>query len=109
MHIIARSTMTSRPSELAKSQSRRLTPRSQSSSGGGEQEDENENKNDEGDDADSNEDEDEEGAEEEPKLKYTRMTEVLGGVYRNGDATSAFVVAGDKMVWISFISYSGSN
>ncbi len=43
-------------------------------------------------------DEDEEGEEEEPKLKYTRLTGSLSTVYRNGDATSAFIVAGDKMV-----------
>ncbi|KAL3426443.1 putative vacuolar assembly protein [Phlyctema vagabunda] len=42
---------------------------------------------DEGDDED----------EDEPKLKYARMTSHLGPVYRNGDATSAFLVAGDKM------------
>lgn len=43
------------------------------------------------------EDEEDE-AEEEPKLKYTRLTSSLGPVYRNGDATSTFLVAGDKMV-----------
>ena len=45
---------------------------------------------------------DEEGGEaeedEEPKLKYTRLTSSLGNVYRNGDATSAALVAGDKLV-----------
>ncbi|KAA8566420.1 hypothetical protein MFRU_067g00200 [Monilinia fructicola] len=41
--------------------------------------------------------EDEEEEEEEPKLKYARMTSHLGPVYRNGDATSTFLVAGDKM------------
>lgn len=49
----------------------------------------------EGDDEDDEEDEEE---DEEPKLKYARLTPNLGPVYRNGDATSAFVVAGDKMV-----------
>lgn len=44
-------------------------------------------------------DDDEDDTEEEPKLKYTRLTSSLGPVYRNGDATSAFMVAGDKMVW----------
>lgn len=44
----------------------------------------------------SEEEEDEE--EEEPKLKYARMTSHLGPIYRNGDATSTFLVAGDKMV-----------
>jgi hypothetical protein len=48
---------------------------------------------------DDDEDEDEEGEDEEPKLKYTRLTGSLGPVYRNGDATSIFMVAGDKMVW----------
>jgi hypothetical protein len=43
-------------------------------------------------------DDDEEGEDEEPKLKYTRLTSSLGPVYRNGDATSTFMVASDKMV-----------
>jgi hypothetical protein len=44
-------------------------------------------------------DDDEEDAEdEEPKLKYNRLTSNLLPLYRNGDATSTFVVAGDKMV-----------
>lgn len=47
----------------------------------------------EGEHDDSDDDED-----EEPKLKYARLTQHLGPVYRNGDATSAFLVAGDKMV-----------
>ncbi|KAL2130933.1 hypothetical protein VTI74DRAFT_5738 [Chaetomium olivicolor] len=42
--------------------------------------------------------EDEEEEDEEPKLKYARLTQHLGPVYRNGDATSAFLVAGDKMI-----------
>ncbi|CAJ2509633.1 Uu.00g146590.m01.CDS01 [Anthostomella pinea] len=59
------------------------------------------------DDGDEHDDEDEEHSEEddeedeeedEPKLKYARLTHHLGPVYRNGDATSAFLVAGDKMV-----------
>ncbi|KAG9241275.1 vacuolar assembly protein-like protein [Calycina marina] len=45
------------------------------------------------DDGDEDEDED-----DEPKLKYARLTGQLGAVYRNGDATSAFLVAGDKMI-----------
>ena len=48
-----------------------------------------------------NEDEGEgsEGEEdEEPRLKYASLTKHLNPVYRNGDATSAFLVAGDKMV-----------
>ena len=48
------------------------------------------------DDDDEEEDDD---ADEEPKLKYSRLTSSLGPVYRNGDATSSFLVAGDKMVW----------
>jgi hypothetical protein len=48
---------------------------------------------------DSEADEDEEEEEDdEPKLKYARLTSSLGPLYRNGDATSAFVVAGEKMV-----------
>jgi hypothetical protein len=46
------------------------------------------------DDDDDEEDED----DDEPKLKYARLTSHLSSVYRNGDATSAFLVAGDKMV-----------
>ncbi|KAK4694647.1 vacuolar protein sorting-associated protein 41, partial [Lecanoromycetidae sp. Uapishka_2] len=42
----------------------------------------------------SEEDED----EEEPRLKYASLTKHLKPVYRNGDATSTFLVAGDKMV-----------
>ena len=43
------------------------------------------------------EDEDEE-EEEEPRLKYAPLTKHQGPLYRNGDAVSAFLVAGDKMV-----------
>jgi hypothetical protein len=50
----------------------------------------------EGQESDAEEEEDEE--DDEPKLKYARMTGHLAPVYRNGDATSAFLVAGDKMV-----------
>ncbi|KEF62546.1 uncharacterized protein A1O9_00519 [Exophiala aquamarina CBS 119918] len=50
---------------------------------------------------DDSEDEDEvedgEDEEEEPKLKYANLTRNLSPLYRNGDATSAFLVAGDKM------------
>lgn len=48
---------------------------------------------------DEDEDEDEDDEEEEPKLKYARLTSHLGAVYRNADATSTFLVVGDKMVW----------
>lgn len=51
----------------------------------------------EGTDSEPEEDEEEE-EDDEPKLKYARLTGSLGPVYRNGDATSAFIVAGDKMV-----------
>jgi hypothetical protein len=49
-------------------------------------------------DDDDDEEEEEEGEDEEPKLKYARLTAHLLSVYRNGDMTSAFLVAGDKMV-----------
>ena len=42
--------------------------------------------------------EEEDDDDEEPKLKYARMTGHITQVYRNGDATSCFLVAGDKMV-----------
>ncbi|KAK5957925.1 Vacuolar protein sorting-associated protein 41 [Knufia fluminis] len=44
------------------------------------------------------EEEDEDDEEEEPRLKYAPLTKNLGGVYRNGDATSSFFVAGDKLI-----------
>jgi hypothetical protein len=43
-------------------------------------------------------DEDDDAEDSEPVLKYSRLTSNLS-LYRNGDATSTFVVAGDKMVW----------
>ncbi|KAJ5594815.1 uncharacterized protein N7459_001023 [Penicillium hispanicum] len=44
-------------------------------------------------------DEDEsEEEDEEPRLKYAYLTKHLGSIYRNGDATSTFLVAGDKMI-----------
>jgi vacuolar protein sorting-associated protein 41 len=54
-----------------------------------------------------NEDDDDEEVEddEEPRLKYVRLTGSLGSVYRNGDATSSILVAGDKMV--GFTSATG--
>ncbi|KAK5625629.1 hypothetical protein RRF57_001345 [Xylaria bambusicola] len=52
-----------------------------------------------GEESDEDEDEDEEEEEDdEPRLKYARLTKHLGPVYRNGDSTSAFLVAGDKMI-----------
>ncbi|PVI03285.1 hypothetical protein DM02DRAFT_521079 [Periconia macrospinosa] len=53
---------------------------------------------DDADDDDEGDDDEEESEDEEPKLKYMRLTPSLGPVYRNGDATSTFVVAGDKMI-----------
>ena len=41
---------------------------------------------------------DEEDEEEEPQLKYASLTRAQGSLYRNADAASAFLVAGDKMV-----------
>jgi hypothetical protein len=57
---------------------------------------------DEEDDPEESEaDESEEQEDDEPKLKYARLTNYLGPVYRNGDATSTFLVAGDKMVGLN--------
>lgn len=42
--------------------------------------------------------EEEEEEDEEPRLKYASLTKHLKPVYRNGDATSSFLVGGDKMV-----------
>lgn len=68
-------------------------------SSGDEEEGGDEEEDDEDEDEDEEEESDEEDEEEEePKLKYARLTQHLGPVYRNGDATSAFLVAGDKMV-----------
>jgi len=50
-------------------------------------------------------DEDEED-DDEPKLKYTRLTGNLASVYRGGDATSSFKVAGDKMVRAATCSFT---
>lgn len=52
----------------------------------------------EGDAGSEEEDEEEDEEDEEPKLKYSRMTKSLGAVYRNGDAVSSMLTAGDKMV-----------
>ncbi len=43
-------------------------------------------------------DEEEEEEDEEPRLKYASLTKHLKSVYRNGGATSSFLVGGDKMV-----------
>ena len=62
--------------------------------------DENEEDDEDEDDEDEEEDDDDDGDDEddEPTLKYARLTPHLSAVYRNGDATSSFLVAGDKMI-----------
>ena len=50
------------------------------------------------DEEETNNSDEEEEEDEEPRLKYASLTKHLKPVYRNGDATSAFLVAGDKMV-----------
>ena len=47
---------------------------------------------------DRDEEEEEEEEEEEPRLKFATLTKSQAPVYRNGDATSSFLVGGDKMV-----------
>ena len=49
-------------------------------------------------DDDEGEEEDDEDDDEEPRLKYARLTSNIAPVYRNGDATSIFLVSGDKMI-----------
>ena len=46
------------------------------------------------------EDDDDDDDEEEPRLKYATVTNRLSSLFRNGDAVSTFLVAGDKMVGI---------
>lgn len=58
------------------------------------------------DDDDDEEDDDDDEEDEEPRLKYARLTQNLAGVYKNADATSSFLVAGDKMVCV-FATCSG--
>ena len=38
--------------------------------------------------------------DEEPRLKYASVSKRLSSLYRNRDAVSAFLVAGDKMVCV---------
>lgn len=59
-----------------------------------EEEEEEEDESEESEAEDGGDDE----SEDEPKLKYARLTSHLGPIYRNGDAASTFLVAGDKMV-----------
>jgi hypothetical protein len=40
----------------------------------------------------------EDGPEDEPKLKYHRLTDSITSIYKGGDATSSFLVSGDKLV-----------
>lgn len=61
-------------------------------------EDEEDGEEDDDDEDEDDDDDDEDDEDEEPRLKYARLTQHLAPVYRNGDATSAFLVAGDKMV-----------
>ncbi|OAA73563.1 Tetratricopeptide-like helical [Cordyceps fumosorosea ARSEF 2679] len=60
--------------------------------------DENEDGDDDDDESDDDDEESENDEDEEPSLKISRLTPHLNAVYRNGDATSAFLVAGDKMI-----------
>lgn len=53
---------------------------------------------DEEDEENEDDDDEDEDEEDEPRLKYTSLTKNLKPLYRNGDATSASLVAGDKMV-----------
>ncbi len=64
----------------------------------GEDEEEEEEEEAEDDDADEEEEEEDDEEDDEPRLKYARLTPQLNSIYRNGDATSTFLVAGDKMV-----------
>lgn len=65
-----------------------------------------------GEDQESEEEDDddeEEDEDEEPRLKYAYLTKHIPNLYRGGDATSTFLVGGDKMVcyvqhvWIEVI------
>jgi hypothetical protein len=53
--------------------------------------------------ADQEEEGEDEDEEEEPRLKYAQISKRLSSLYRNGDAVSAFLVAGDKMVCVHSI------
>jgi hypothetical protein len=60
----------------------------------GEEDDDDASDDDDSDDESDDSDDD----DDEPRLKYARLTGNIGSVYRNGDATSAFLVSGDKMI-----------
>lgn len=47
----------------------------------------------------SDDESEEEEEEDEPRLKYGSLTKSVGALYRNGDATSTFLLSGDKMVF----------
>lgn len=73
--------------------------------------DNHENSNDnEGNEEEAEEDDEEEengsdGEDEEPRFKYANLTKKLGSLYRNGDATSSLLTAGDKMVCAPRVVY----
>jgi hypothetical protein len=54
------------------------------------------------------EEEEDDDEEEEPHLKYSPLTKQLGSAYRNGDATSTFLAAGDKMVCVVVVKSTES-
>jgi hypothetical protein len=56
-------------------------------------------------DGQDDQDDDDEAQDDEPKLKYHRLTSNLASVYRNGDATSCFVAGADKMVYITCLAW----
>lgn len=58
-------------------------------------------KNEEAENAEEEEEEEDDEEEEEPRLKYTRLTRSLGGVYRNGDAVASSSVFGERMVCLA--------
>ncbi|QGA13154.1 hypothetical protein EYB26_000801 [Talaromyces marneffei] len=62
-----------------------------------EEEEEDEDEDDEEEDDDEEEEEEEE-EDEEPRLKYVYLTKCLPSLYRTGDATSALLVGGDRMI-----------
>lgn len=82
----------------AQDRQQRFNDHSSSSSDDGEEEEAEE------EEAEGEDDSDDE--DEEPRLKYAYLTKHLGSVYRNGDATSSFLVAGDKMVCILSGTYT---
>ncbi|KAI1385962.1 uncharacterized protein F4822DRAFT_358723 [Hypoxylon trugodes] len=66
--------------------------------GGEEKDNEDENGDEEEEDGEEEDGDEDDEEDDEPKLKYARLTQHMGGVYKNGDATSTFLVAGDKMI-----------